>query len=114
MAEVKTELATATKRRQRIKDKFNILRQALGAVEMVLQEMPSFMSSYGLTAPELAVDGLDVNQFFNWLQICLAMLDAGSKLYGNLSAIVAARTLAASVCGLLPTESDTAQTISKT
>jgi hypothetical protein len=78
IVEVKTELATATERRQRIKDKLNVLHQALGTtVETVLREMPSFTSSYGLTALELAVDSLDVNQFFDWLRICLAMLDAG-------------------------------------
>lgn len=52
------------------------------------------LSAYELTAQELSTEALDMNQLFDWLRGCLAMLDAGSKLYGDLSAVVAARTLA--------------------
>jgi hypothetical protein len=77
----------------------------------MLREMPAFMSAYGFIAPDLLVEDLVVNQFFDWLCTCLAMLDAGSKFYGDLSAIIAARTLAALVCSLLPSEQDSLQTI---
>lgn len=71
------------------------------------------MSAYGLTPPKLPIEDLDINHFLDWLQACLAMLDTGSKLYGDLSAVVVARTLAASVCSLLPTEAGITPIISK-
>lgn len=109
------ELAAATEGRQKVKGKYNVLCNALvTAVETMLREMPTFMTAYGLTAPDLSTDRLDMNQFFDWLRTCLAMLDARSKLYGDLSAVVTARTSAASVCNFLPTEADSPQTISKT
>lgn len=72
------------------------------------------MSYYGFTAPEIPRQGLNVSALFDWLRTYLAMLDAGGKLYGDLSAIVAACTLAASVCSLLPAEGVSPPTILKT
>lgn len=76
--------------------------------------MLGFMAAYGLTPLGLPIEDLDVNHFFDWLRAFLVMLDTGSKFYGDLSAVVAARTLAASVCSLLPTEDSSPQAISKT
>jgi hypothetical protein len=106
------ELAAATEGRQKVKGKYNVLCNALvTAVETMLREMPTFMTAYGLTASDLSTESLDMNQFFDWLRTCLAMLDARSKLYGDLSAVVTARILAASVCNILPTEADSPQTL---
>lgn len=41
------------------------------------------------------------------------MLETGSCLYGDLSAVVAARSLAALVCSLLPSEGGSSQVILK-
>ncbi|RLM68975.1 uncharacterized protein C2845_PM17G07910 [Panicum miliaceum] len=114
-ATAKTELADCKEKWLRIKNKLTTMRRAIAnGVKALLSEMPEFMLKYGLTNPELETEGLDVNQFFDWLWSCLAMLDAGSKLYGDLSAVVAAQTLAASVCGLLPSEATSSPVIVKT
>ncbi|RLN07803.1 uncharacterized protein C2845_PM11G17710 [Panicum miliaceum] len=113
--DVKTELTAAQKKCLKMKNKLTLIRGAVAnGVEALLNEMPDFMSKYGLTPLELEVEGLYVNQFFDWLRTCLAMLDDGSKLYGDLSAVVAARTLAASVCSLLPSDANSPPVISKT
>jgi hypothetical protein len=105
----------ASEGRQRIKEKYHTLKDAVtDGIEKICDEMPGFMSAYGLTPPDLPAEDLDVNHFFDWLQACLAMLDTDNKLYGDLSVVVAARTLAASVCSLLPTEASSPQAITKT
>lgn len=59
--------------------------------------MPYFMKYYGLTSPPMPHVDLNANAFFDWLHRYLAMLEAGVQLFGDMSAVVAARTLATSV-----------------
>lgn len=72
------------------------------AIDKIFEEMATFMSYYGLTALEIARQDLDVPAHFDWLRTYLAMLDAGGKLYGDLSVVVSTQTLTASVYSLLP------------
>ncbi|RLN03775.1 hypothetical protein C2845_PM13G10910 [Panicum miliaceum] len=112
-SDAKTKLAASQEKCSKVKEKLNLIRGAIAnGVEALLSEMPKFMSKYGLTPPELQVEGLDVNQFFDSLRTCLAMLDAGSKLRGDLT-VVTARTLAASVCSLLPSDARSSPVITK-
>ncbi|RLN28310.1 uncharacterized protein C2845_PM05G15310 [Panicum miliaceum] len=119
-AHVKAEIAEARaakseSKRQVSRTRFVGYRQALtNGINVMRDEVPWLLSSFGLTASELASpDDLEIHQFFEWLLKCLAMLESASHFYGDLSAIVAARTLAASVYHLLPAKGSGSQGIMK-
>ena len=50
-------------------------------------------------------ENVEVSELFRWIRSCLAMADSGAEFKCELSATMAARTLSAAVCGLLPAES---------
>jgi hypothetical protein len=56
---------------------------------------------------------VEIMQFFMWLRSCLAMVESGRRLHLDLCVMVAARTLAALVCGLLPDEASSSAGITK-
>jgi hypothetical protein len=76
--------------------------------------VPRILSSYDLTAPELPGPAdAEIMQFFRWLRSYLDMVESGSRLHEDLCATGAARTLAASVCGLLPGDTSSLASITK-
>lgn len=113
--ELRLDLAKLIESHDRVHGKYKSLRKAFeDAIDKILKEMLAFMSYYGLTAPKIPHQDLDVAAFFDWLRTCLAMLDAGGKLYGDLSVVFAARTLVISLCSLLPIEGIRPPSILKT
>ena len=46
-------------------------------------------------------DNISVSEMFQWLRACVAMADSGNP-FSDLSVVVAARTLSATICQLLP------------
>jgi hypothetical protein len=98
LAEVQVRFETAEARATKAEEKrrvscknFKVYHATLSVGMAQLQEEgPRLLSAYGLIAPELAgPEDLEIQQFFKWLRACLAMVDSGSYLYGDLCAIVA-------------------------
>lgn len=49
-------------------------------------------------------DTVGLEPFFQWLRVCVAMLDAEAHFHEDSSAVVVVRTLSAAMYGLFPTE----------
>lgn len=108
------ELSDLEQRHECVHGKYHFLKISFAAgVEKLFEEMPEFLAYYGLIAPAMDRENVDISAFFDWVRSCLAMLDAGAQLHSDLSAAVAACTLAASVCRLFPDDAANPQSISK-
>ncbi|PAN11110.2 hypothetical protein PAHAL_2G143400 [Panicum hallii] len=110
-----TRASKAEERHRASRETFRVYREALSAgITQLREEVPRLLPSDGLTALKLAgLEDIEIQQFFQWLRACLAMVDSGSHLYGDLCAIVSTRTLAAPICNLVPTEGFASQGILK-
>ncbi|RLN43305.1 uncharacterized protein C2845_PM01G19650 [Panicum miliaceum] len=107
-AQVKVELAEAhakniEKKWGKSRDFFRRYRQCIiRGIDSLRADVPRMLACHGLAAPALpGSEDLEIGQFFLWLRSCLAMAESGSRLHGDLCAMVSARTMAASICKLL-------------
>lgn len=108
MTQVKLELAKAhaTKMERKFSSKqehFRRYRKALSCrINNLRSEMARLLSSIGVTTPALVDPAkVQIRQFFKRVRACDAMVELGGRLQGDLYTMISARTLAATVCGLL-------------
>jgi len=96
---------TSEARRQSAEETVGFFRQAVAKGALLLQcEVHKLLERFGLDASPLAgedVNAVELVEFFCWLWCCVAMIDCGSQLFGELNTGVAARSLMAVVCSLL-------------
>ena len=59
-------------------------------------------------------DTIEVEVFFKWLRVRIAMLDAGAHFYEDISAVVIVRTLSTAVYGLFSAEASATDRVTKT
>jgi hypothetical protein len=73
--------------------------------------MHGLLRKFGLDPPEMSQEEtVEVSELFRWIRASLAMTRSGADFKCELSAMVAARTLSAAVCRLLPAESSISST----
>ena len=80
------------------------------------EELPNLLAKYGLVALDMFLEDTDtvgLESFFQWLRVCVAMLDAGAHFHEDISVVVAVRTLSAVVYGLFPAEAGTVGRVTK-
>jgi hypothetical protein len=67
-----------------------------------------------LSAPPIPFPQCTVESFYEWVDACFDLLSMNTKIFGELGAAVGVRTLAYSVCSLVPSERPSSEkTISK-
>ena len=109
---------TAEEKRNLMRSRLHNYRGAIKAGAIALQQqLPDLMAKYGLSAPDMASgssgETVGLEDFFRWLRTCVAMVEASARFYEDLSAIVAVRTLSATVYGLFPSASGYAGSVTK-
>ena len=66
-------------------------------------DLHNLLEKFELEPPEQSQEeNIEVSELFRWVRACVAMANSGADFKCKLSATVAARTLSATVCGLLP------------
>src|SRR6185436_4485693 len=74
--------------------------------DLVQTDMHGLLGKFALDPPEISQEeNVEVTELFRWIRASLAMARSGADFKCELSATVAARTLSAAVCRLLPAES---------
>jgi len=72
------------------------------------------LDKFGLEPPELSQEeDVEISVLFRWVRACVVMAESGTNFRCELSATVAARTLSAAICGLLPAEGSSSTGILK-
>ena len=74
-------------------------------------DMHGLLGKFALDPPEMSQEEtVEVAELFRWIHASLAMARSGAGFKCELSAMVAARTLSAAICHLLPAESSASST----
>jgi len=77
----------------------------------VQTDILGFLEKFAIDPPEISQEeNVEVVELFRWIRASLAMARSGADFKCELSAKVAARTLSAAVCRLLPAESSASST----
>jgi hypothetical protein len=118
-AQTAKETAKAAEDRcQSAEELVGIFRQAVADWAFPLQvEIHRLLERFSIDAPPLAgedANSVELIEFFQWLRCCMAMVDCGSQLFGELNADIAARSLMAAVCSLLEAQAGGKAAVSKT
>jgi len=98
------EMRESKAQRQAARQTITTYREAIcTGAEPLQEDVPKLLAKLGMEAPELSPssDNISVSEMFQWLWACVAMADSGSP-FSDLSVVVAARTLSATICKLLP------------
>jgi len=101
----KKELEETECKHQAMCPAINAYREAIRAGAEPLQiEVDELLEKLGLVAPDLSPNAptISISELFRWLRACVAMANSGSWAMGDLSAVVAVRSLSAAICRLLP------------
>ena len=76
-------------------------------VDLVQTDIHGLLAKFAIEPPEISQEeNVEVAELFRWIRASLAMARSGADFKCELSATVAARTLSAAVCRLLPAESN--------
>jgi len=77
----------------------------------VQTDIHGLLAKFAIDPPEISQEeNVEVAELFRWIRASLAMARSGADFKCELSATVAARTLSAVVCRLLPAESSASST----
>jgi hypothetical protein len=84
------------------------------STETLRSEFLELLGHCNLDAPPTAFPQCTVGAFYDWVSACFDLITMNTKIFGELGAAVGVRTLAYSVCSLIPAERPSSEkTISK-
>jgi hypothetical protein len=73
-------------------------------VETLRSEVLELLGQCNLDAPPTSFPRCTVGAFYEWVSACFALITMNKKIFGELRAAVGVRTLAYSVCSLVPAD----------
>jgi hypothetical protein len=83
-------------------------------VEVLRSEVLELLAQCNLDAPPTSFPQCTVESFYEWVSACFDLITMNTKIFGELGAAVGVRTLAYSVCSLVPVNRPSSEkTISK-
>jgi chromosome segregation ATPase len=111
-AEAEEAQRVAEDQRARGKDVIQRWRTAISSfTDLVQANMHGLLAKFSIDTSEISQEeNIKVAELFRWIRASLAMVRSGADCKCELSAMVAARTLSAAVCRLLPAESSSSST----
>jgi hypothetical protein len=82
--------------------------------ETLRSEVLELLGQCNLDAPPIAFPQCTVGAFYKWVSACFDLITMNTKIFGELRAAVGVRTLAYSVCSLIPVDRPSSEkTVSK-
>ena len=111
-AEAEEARRVAEAQRARGKDVIQRWRTAISSfADLVQTDIHGLLAKFAIDPPEISQEeNVEVAELFRWIRASLAMARSGADFKCELSATVAAHTLSAAVCRLLPAESSASST----
>jgi uncharacterized coiled-coil protein SlyX len=86
----------------------------LRSAEALRNDILQVLEQCNLEAPPIRFPRCTVESFYEWVNACFDLITMNTKIFGELAAAVGVRTLAYSVCSLVPPDRpSTEKTISK-
>jgi hypothetical protein len=83
-------------------------------VEVLRSEVLELLGECNLDTPPTSFPQCTVGSFYEWVSACFDHIAMNTKIFGELGAVVGVRTLAYSVCSLVPTDRPSSEkTVSK-
>jgi hypothetical protein len=84
------------------------------SAETLCTNILGLLGQCNLDAPPIPFPQCTVEAFYEWVDVCFDLVAMNTKIFGELGAAVGVRTLAYSVCSLVPTDRPSSEkTISK-
>jgi hypothetical protein len=74
------------------------------SVETLRSEVLELLGQCNLDAPPTSFPRCTVGAFYEWVSACFALITMNKKIFGELRAAIGVRTLAYSVCSLVPAD----------
>jgi hypothetical protein len=110
-----TELVDAKSEASRLNDVLERYRtQHIRSAEVLHDEVLELLGQCNLEAPPTSFPQCTVGSFYEWVSACFDVVAMNTKIFSELGAIVGVRTLAYSVCSLVPVDrSSSEKTVSK-
>jgi hypothetical protein len=82
--------------------------------ERLRDDILQLLDQCNLSAPPVPLPHCSVESFYEWVNACFDLISVNTKIFGELAAAVGVRTLAYSVCSLMPPDRPSSEkTISK-
>jgi hypothetical protein len=86
----------------------------LRSAEALRTDILQVLEQCNLEAPPIRFPRCTVEAYYEWVNACFDLITMNTKIFGELAAVVGVRTLAYSVCSLVPSDRpSTEKTISK-
>jgi hypothetical protein len=109
------KLAEAQKEANQLSDVMEQYRaEHIRSAETLRLEVLELLGQCNLDAPPTSFPWCTVGAFYEWVRACFDLITMNTKIFGELGAAVGVRTLAYSVCSLVPADRPSSEkTISK-
>jgi hypothetical protein len=84
------------------------------SAEALRTDILQLLDQCNLSAPPIPFPRCTVESYYQWVNACFDLLSTNTKIFGELGAVVGVRTVAYSVCSLVPSDRPSSEkTISK-
>jgi hypothetical protein len=109
------KLAKAQKEASQLSDVLERYRaEHIRSAETLRSEVLELLGQCNLDAPPTSFPQCTVGAFYEWVSACFDLITMNTKIFGELGAAVGVRTLAYSVCSLIPADRPSSEkTVSK-
>jgi hypothetical protein len=99
------ELADAKNEAGRLNDVLERYRtEHIRSEEVLCSEVLELLAQCNLDAPPTSFPQCTVRSFYEWVSTCFELITMNTKIFGELGAAVGVRTLAYSMCSLVPAD----------
>jgi hypothetical protein len=99
------KLAEAQKETSQLSDVLERYRaEHIRSAETLRSDILELLGQCNLDAPPTSFPLCTVGAFYEWVSACFNLIDMNTKIFGGLGAAVGVRTLAYSVCSLVPAD----------
>jgi hypothetical protein len=114
LADVEAKLAEAQGKASELSGTLERYRtDHLRSAEALRNDILQVLEQCNLEAPPVRFPRCTVQSFYEWVNACFDLLSMNTKIFGELAAAVGVRTLAYSVCSLVPPDRPSSEKISK-